>query len=258
MTHEFDGNKYAIASTHQKEWGAKLISGLHLKGNEHILDLGCGDGALTAQLADFVPQGKVIGIDSSRGMIEAALKHQKSNLSFAVKDINFLDYIDQFDVVFSNATLHWVKDHRLLLNNVLRSMKRDGIIRFNFAAEGNCIHFYKIIKRVMHLPNYETFFKEFIWPWYMPSILEYHALVNEFPFSEVKVWGENADRYFPDAEAMSKWIDQPSIVPFLECVEESQKHTFRNTVVDLMIKETLQPDGTCFETFRRINVLARK
>ena len=55
MTHEFDGGLYAQASAHQKEWGASLIADLRLRGSETVLDLGCGDGALTAQIADLLP-----------------------------------------------------------------------------------------------------------------------------------------------------------------------------------------------------------
>ena len=92
----------------------------------------------------------------------------------------------------------------------------------------------------------------------MPDIEEYKALSGQLPFVEIKVWGENADRNFPDAEAMIQWVDQPSIVPFIKCVDEKNKNNFRDTVIKEMINETSQPDGTCFETFRRINLLARK
>ena len=73
-----------------------------------------------------------------------------------------------------------------------------------------------------------------------------------------RVWGENADRYFPDAEEMIKWIDQPSLVPFLAHLPETAKPRLREYVVKRMIEETRQDDGRCFETFRRINVSARK
>ena len=71
-TFEFDGEKYKKASRHQKEWGNSLIAELSLRGNEAILDLGCGDGGLTEELAQAVPEGNVLGIDASAGMIETA------------------------------------------------------------------------------------------------------------------------------------------------------------------------------------------
>lgn len=73
-TFQFDGEKYKRASRHQKEWGNKLISEININGNEVILDLGCGDGVLTEQLSTLVPDGKVIGGDSSIGMIEKHLE----------------------------------------------------------------------------------------------------------------------------------------------------------------------------------------
>ncbi len=71
-TFEFDGEKYKKASRHQKEWGNKLISSLQLKGDETILDLGCGDGILIEQLSLLVPNGYVLGIDAFAGMIKTA------------------------------------------------------------------------------------------------------------------------------------------------------------------------------------------
>lgn len=105
---------------------------------------------------------------------------------------------------------------------------------------------------------YAEYFKEFSWPWFMPSIEAYQKLAQETEFSQIEVWGEKADRHFPNSFAMTKWIDQPSIVPFLKSIPKVEKISFRNHVVEQMIKETKQEDGTCFETFRRVNVRAIK
>ena len=259
MTFEFDAEKYKKASTHQRQWGKKLIAQLNLKGAERILDLGCGDGGITAQLAELVPDGLVVGIDASQSMIDSAKKTYKHrNLRFDLADINDTGFEDEFDVAFSNAALHWVKDHRRLLANVYKSLKAEGILRFNFAADGNCSHFFKVIKQVMAQERYAECFNDFVWPWYMPAIDKYRKILKQFDFKETKVWGQNEDRFFGDAEEMTKWIDQPSIVPFLKCVEMSDKQTFRDTVVERMVEEILQPDGRYFETFRRINVFAKK
>ena len=101
MTHEFDGKKYEKASAHQKEWGAKLIAEFGMKGTERVLDLGCGDGTLTVQIAERLPQGEVVGIDASQGMIDAALPKTQQNLQFLLMDINELDFVERFDIVFS-------------------------------------------------------------------------------------------------------------------------------------------------------------
>ncbi len=101
-------------------------------------------------------------------------------------------------------------------------------------------------------------FAEFEWPWYMPSVDAYRALVESSGLHDAHVWGENADRYFLDEEAMIGWVDQPSLVPFLAHVVVQNKDAFRDYVVTRMIEETKQANGTCFETFRRINVSATR
>lgn len=254
----FDGEKYKQASTHQKEWGAKLIAELQLSGAESILDLGCGDGALTVQLASLVPRGHVIGIDFSQSMIETAKRQRQANLTFELLDMNELAYEAKFDLVFSNATLHWIADHRNLLQRVFRSLKANGAVRFSFAADGNCSNFNRVVQEVMSRPKYAPYFTGFAWPWYMPQVDDYRRLLSQFPFREVSVWGENADRFFPDAETMIRWIDQPGLVPFVARIEGTDRTSFREEVIAGMIQATRQSDGRCFETFRRVNVFARR
>ena len=258
MTHEFDGRKYEKASAHQKEWGTKLIAELNLQGAERVLDLGCGDGVLTAQIADLVPNGEVVGIDASRGMIDAARSKTRKNLRFVLMDINELNYVDQFDVVFSNATLQWIKDHKRLLRNVSRALRKGGRLRFNFAGDGNCSHFLSVIREAMSAKEYAAHFAGFDWPWYLPSVDEHSALMDASGMNNGRVWGENADRYFPDANEMIKWIDQPCLVPFLAHIPDRDKAAFREHVIKRMIEETQQVDGRCFETFRRINASANR
>ena len=255
---EFDGNKYKQASTHQKEWGNKIISEFNLTGNERILDLGCGDGILTQQLSQLVPNGFVLGIDSSKGMIETAKEQKSANVSFRLLSINDIDFIDEFDLIFSNATLHWIIDHRNLLDRTYKALRKHGIIRFNFAGDGNCSTFISVIKQVMEYNDYKDFFRAFDWPWYMPRLVDYKLLIDNCDFIETNVWGENADRYFQTKDEMIKWIDQPSLVPFIKLVDESKRPKFREEVINEMLKLSEQFDGRCFETFRRINVYAKK
>lgn len=259
MGFEFDAEKYRLASAQQKAWGKRLIGELDFKGSEKILDLGCGDGALTALLAQVVPGGLVLGIDASENMITTAKKtHQADNLRFELTDINKIDFESEFDLVFSNATLHWIKDYKTLLRNVLKCLKDEGTARFQFAGDGNCSNLIKVLRDVMDMKEYAGYFEGFDWPWYMPAIDEYRMLMEQTGFRFRKVWPENADRYFSDVKEMIGWIDQPSIVPFLSSITAKDRQGFRDAVVERMIERTIQDDGRCFETFRRLNVLARK
>lgn len=257
-TFEFNGEKYKKASKHQKEWGNSLIAELPLNGSEEILDLGCGDGGLTEQLAQLVPNGKVLGIDASAGMIATAKNRIWSNLMFVQMDINMIDFQNMFDIIFSNATLHWIKDHKRLLQNAFVALKENGVLLWDFAGDGNCSTFFEVIREIMQIEKYKQYFKDFEWPWYMPMKEDYEKIVAASGFSTYNVMEVNKDRYFSNADEMIKWIDQPSIVPFIRLIPDEMKTEFRDDVITSMLKKTLQPDGTCFETFRRIRVKAIK
>ena len=153
---EFDGEKYQKAPKHQQEWGNSLVSELTLNGNEAILDLGCGDGRITEQLALLVPDGKVVGIDASIGMIETAMQRARDNLTFIQLDINSLDYQNTFDVIFSNAALHWIKDHKKLLANSYSTLRDNGILLWDFAGNGNCSNYFAVVREKIESEKYKN------------------------------------------------------------------------------------------------------
>ena len=111
-----------------------MIDELNLKGNERILDVGCGDGILTASLADGSPSDRSSESTLPQGMITTARTQERPNLSFQLLDVLDANFCSEFDVVFSNATLHWVKDHEMLLSILYRALKESGLLRVNFAG----------------------------------------------------------------------------------------------------------------------------
>jgi len=253
---EFDAERYKACSRHQKEWGNKTIAELGLRGGERILDIGCGDGVLTARMAELVPNGSVVGIDSSANMIETARKNRADNLRFEVLDANEIAYCDEFDVIFSNAALHWVLDHDRLHANCLKALRPGGQVRFTFAGEGNCTNFFSVVRELMTDKRFKSILDDFEWPWFMPSVASYRELVSKHGYEELRVWGENGDRHFTREELIG-WIEQPSIVPFVQHIPAGSRIEFRDAVVDLMLQRTSEPEGTYFETFRRIHMIGK-
>jgi trans-aconitate 2-methyltransferase len=105
--YKWDAGDYSRNSSSQQEWARELIGKLQLRGNERVLDIGCGDGKVSAEIAAWVPQGSVVGLDISREMIDYARQNfpsdTHSNLEFVLGDASNLNYVQEFDVVFSNA-----------------------------------------------------------------------------------------------------------------------------------------------------------
>jgi trans-aconitate 2-methyltransferase len=254
----FDGKKYEQASQCQQEWGIELVEELSLRGDERILDLGCGTGEVTRALAERVPQGFVLGIDNSRSMLEVASAHRRSNMAFELLDITDLPFEAEFDVIFSNATLHWILDHEQLLKKLHRALKPGGFMRIQFGGAGNIATLIEVLQRAMGEPAYARWFERFKWPWYMPELEEYERLLARSDFKHYRIWGEQKDRYFPDKESFMRMIDEPGLVPFLVPLPEALKQSFRDAVLEAVLERTKQRGGRHFERFRRINVYAEK
>ena len=121
---------YHKSSPAQALWAKELIAKLELFGNERVLDIGCGDGKVTAEIARNLPAGNVTGVDSSPEMIRFACDHfprsEYRNLSFILGDARALPFSEEFDVVFSNAALHWIPDHKPLLAGIAKSLHPKG------------------------------------------------------------------------------------------------------------------------------------
>ncbi len=127
LNFQWNASDYAKNSSAQQAWARELITKLELNGKEALLDIGCGDGKVTAEIAQVLTEGTVIGVDSSKEMVQLAKQNfpPKSwpNLSFDQQDAQHLNFKEQFDVIFSNAALHWVLDHTPVLIGIYQALK---------------------------------------------------------------------------------------------------------------------------------------
>src|SRR4051812_3738674 len=122
----WDGAAYDRLSTPMEEMGREVMDRCELRGDETVLDAGCGSGRLTERLIDRVPDGRVIGVDVSASMIDAARKRLGADADLRVADLVGLDLGGEtVDVVFSTATFHWIADHDALFAS-LRAVLRPG------------------------------------------------------------------------------------------------------------------------------------
>ena len=141
VTFTWNPADYHQSSAAQLQWAKELIAKLGLAGNERVLDIGCGDGKITAEIARSLPGGTVTGVDSSPEMIRFAQEHfpcsEYRNLSFIPGDARALPFSGEFDVVFSNAALHWISDHRLVLAGIAKSLRPGGKLLIQMGGKGN-------------------------------------------------------------------------------------------------------------------------
>ncbi|MDF2872687.1 MAG: trans-aconitate 2-methyltransferase [Anaerocolumna sp.] len=131
---KWDSGLYDNKHNFVAEYGKGLLEFVPVDKSQSILDLGCGTGLLTAELAKLC--GCVLGIDGSLPMIEKA-RRQFPKLTFEVMDALKLLFIQEWDVVFSNAVFHWIADQDLLLQKIHKSLKPSGKLICEFGAFGN-------------------------------------------------------------------------------------------------------------------------
>ncbi|WP_297046349.1 trans-aconitate 2-methyltransferase [uncultured Desulfovibrio sp.] len=131
---QWDSALYDTQHDFVAEYGKGLLECIAPDASQSILDLGCGTGTLTDQLA--ARAGSVVGIDASPEMIGRA-KQRFPHLAFMVGDALSLPFERQFDIVFSNAVFHWIPDHDRLLKRIRRALKAQGRLICEFGARGN-------------------------------------------------------------------------------------------------------------------------
>lgn len=133
MRMRWDAKAYDVTHGFVSDYGRSLEQ-LVPQGARTLLDLGCGTGTLTAELAGNVEH--VIGLDSSPAMIEEA-RRLHPGIDFRIGDACALTFEHEFDVVFSNAVFHWIADHHALLRGIHRALRPGGLLVCEFGAHGN-------------------------------------------------------------------------------------------------------------------------
>jgi len=150
------------------DYGQELLELLNPKANERILDLGCGSGQLTYKISELA--GETIGIDKSSEMIADA-KSKFPSVSFQVGDAENFNFDEKFDGIFSNATLHWVKNHNAAINCMYENLKENGKIVLEFGGKGNVQTIINQLRKSLRSRDYIK--QSELKLWYFPSVGEY-------------------------------------------------------------------------------------
>jgi len=178
---EWNASEYNRRSALQKWLADKSLAGLDLCGSERVLDVGCGDGKITAEIAERLPSGSVVGVDPSTGMIEFAREHflaEHPNLSFVVGDATRLSYGDAFDLVVSFNTLHWVPDQAAALRCIRDAMHSTGRSLLQFVSRGVRKSLEDVIEETRDDPRWSRYFADYHRPYLHMPPEEYRRLAE--------------------------------------------------------------------------------
>ena len=133
---DWDGARYGAVSELQRVMAAESLSLLTLDGGERVLDIGCGDGYVTAQIADRLPRGTIVGVDPSPRMIAAA-RRRATSATFRLGEVTTLTYDAEFDAVTSFNALHWVRDQQLAYRCIASALRPGGRALVTFVCGGS-------------------------------------------------------------------------------------------------------------------------
>jgi len=226
---KWDPADYAANSVVQQAWARELISRLKLHGDEHILDVGCGDGKVTAEIANAVPRGSVTGVDASPQMISFAQKtfpaKKFPNLEFHVMDARKIKFDRQFDLIFSNAALHWVDDHQAILCGMAAVLKPGGRLIVSCGGKGNAQDVFVALRPEMRLKRWREFFRRIPKPYFFYSPADYERWLPKFGFKINTLKLAPKDATYASAERFTAWL-RTTWLPYVQRVPENLREEF--------------------------------
>jgi trans-aconitate 2-methyltransferase len=253
---------YAKNSANQFEWAKELIPKLELKGTEYLLDIGCGDGKITALLSAYLPHGKVVGIDSSEEMIAQARKSfphcHNPNLTFIKMDARELTFREQFDVAFSNASLHWIIDQQAVLTGVKESLDKQGKLLFQMAGKGNAQDVIAVLEEMISEEDCQPYFRNFTFPYGFYGPEEYKSWLADAGFKAERIELVPKEMRLPGIGGLIGWI-RTTWLPFTERMPPEFRDNFIGELADRYIQAfPMDKDETVRIKMVRLEVQATK
>jgi len=268
---------YAANSVVQHTWARELIAKLNLHGDERILDVGCGDGKITAEIASAVPRGLAIGVDASRQMIEFAQRtfpaKKFPNLEFHVMDARKISFAAlsspspprkeeragvrrhlilnskplapalsplgrgegaepaPFDIIFSNAALHWVDDHQAILRGMAMVLKLGGRLIVSCGGKGNAQAVFVALRPEMRLKRWREFFRRMPKPYFFYAPEDYEKWLPKFGFKINRLKFAPKDATYAGADGFAAWL-RTTWLPYVQRLPENMREEFITAVTD--------------------------
>lgn len=230
----WNGSDYAKNSSAQAKWAEELIAQLSLTGNEHLLDIGCGDGKITAAISRILDRGLVVGIDASENMIAEAKKEHAGafhrNLSFICMDATKIDLQQKFDIAFSNAALHWIKDHGPVLSATRHHLQGKKKILFQMGGSGNAEEISAVIDSMTKQDVWKKYYSDFAVPYYFYGIEQYEEWLPEYKYKPARIELILKDMVHDGVDGLKGWL-RTTWFPYTDMLPVHKRELFFDQVV---------------------------
>lgn len=232
---EWDATRYSREATLQKVLAEAQLDRTRFSADERVLDVGCGDGKVTAEVAKRVPRGSVVGVDPSEHMIAFARQHigppRWSNVRFEVGDVCALPFQAAFDLVVSFHALHWVHAQQQALECIRAALTPGGRALLVMVLGGPRPSIEEVIEDVTREPRWAAAFAGFVRPWVHPEVEPFRRLAQACGFQVESVEAEDHAWDFGTREAFTAWC-RATFAVWLDRLPAEQAEPFIADVLD--------------------------
>jgi trans-aconitate 2-methyltransferase len=225
---DWDATTYDRISAPQQRWAAEQLDRLHLSGDEVVLDAGCGSGRVTAELVRRVPRGRVYGVDAAPSMAAHAAQALGEQATILCQDLVDLHLPEPVDVIFSNATFHWVPDHHALFAALRRNLRPGGRLVAQCGGEGNIDALRRTADEVARQEPFAPHFTDWRGVWNYAGAQETAQRLERAGFEEVRTWLENKPTELEDPRTFLRAI---CLVRHLDLVPAPLQDAFVDAVL---------------------------
>jgi trans-aconitate 2-methyltransferase len=189
---DWDAGSYQRVSDPQVAWAREVLDRLPLRGDETVLDAGCGSGRVTQLLLDRLPEGRVFAVDGAPSMVDAARESlDPERTTVWAGDLVELEVPEPVDAVLSTAVFHWIPDHERLFARLFEALKPGGRLVVQCGGVGNIDGFHGTLGGVADQPEYAPYFEGMDGPWNFATPVQTAQRLAAAGFADVECWLED-------------------------------------------------------------------
>jgi trans-aconitate methyltransferase len=232
---EWDAAKYVQQSGLQRAMAEEVLRLVQLNGSESVLDIGCGDGRTTAELAARLSHGTITGLDSSCNMIELASSRfgpaVHPNLHFLAADARRLPLKPAFDLVISFNALHWIPEQNEALRSIRSVLKSDGKAQIRLVPDGRRKSLETVIEETRRSSAWADYFRNSRDPYLHLTPEQYAALAEQNGFRVLRIHTEAKSWDFQSREAFFAFCSV-TLAAWTRFLPQTDKADFITDVLD--------------------------